>query len=281
MERYGNELARNYFEASFPSDFVRPSLENRKEFKKFLYDKYILLRYTPTGINQIKMIPTHYTSIQTSQIISPSTSSSSQADEIYISERSGGVECQEVGHFIQQIGENRKVTQKDSIGPLQFTRDELEKQSKKMKRQFEIEDKKKQDQLLRGMIAMHEISNKRKQNNELSNQIAKEKIQEENNRISESKLLRLEEKSQKLSEIESRRIEKRKEMKLRKQFEWDYYKNPFQDYSRSKISYHQPQPTIYPPIPKPNPTGSKGSSNQNKIHYLFKLDKKGIKYAVS
>lgn len=50
------------------------------------------------------------------------------------------------------------------------------------------------------------------------------------------------------------------------------------------VSYNQPE-TIYPPIPKPAPSHLKGLSRsqgkQKKSHYLFKLDKKGLKYAVS
>lgn len=216
MEKSGNEQARNYFEGSLPVDFIRPSHKNLKELKKFIHEKYILLRYIPVGPNNqiLSPPPSHLTQIlassSSSQIISPTASNS---DEIYICERSGDVD-REVDEFIKQIGENRKITPKDVIGPL-YQQEELKKQSEKMKRQFELEDRKKKDQYIRGMIAMNEICTKRKQMNELNNQKVKIKIEEENKRQDETKQLKFEEKSQKLSEMENRRVEKKKELRLK------------------------------------------------------------------
>lgn len=286
MEKFGNEQARKYYEASLPPDFIRPLTKDRKQFQQFIYEKYILLRYISSEINQIEILSNSLTNQVTSSSSLAITTTTTNSDDIYISERNGGELYQEVDKYIKKIGENRKVKKKETIGPLHSSIEELEKQSQKMKRQFELEDKKKQDQYIRGMMAMHEISTKKKQMNEINNLIVKEKIKEENQRIFETKNLKFEEKSQKLNEMENRRIEKKKEMKLKKQqeYEWNPYHNPFHDYTRNKISYNKTE-TIYPPIPKSTQPQLKGFSNsyqnKKKTQYLYQLDKKGLKYTVS
>lgn len=252
MEEKGNNKSNKYYEATLPPNFCRPSHTNSKEFHKFLYEKYVLLRYIQV---EDAALPISNIAAGNLQDIS---------EEQYKCERDGGEDDHELDKFIEKIGENRKVAPKVIIGPV-YQQKELEKQSILMKQQFINEDKRKEEQLYRSISAMHNISQRKKQLNHSHSEKMKPIKQEESKRQEELKLLQKEEKFQKYQQVEERRNSKRNEMKRRKFFL--FYGNS--SYAAARIhSFHDPNEnnSCYPPLPKKS--------------LLYKLDKKGLKYSI-
>jgi hypothetical protein len=273
MEKNGNKKSNQYFEATLTSSgFQRPSPRHSPQlFQKFLHDKYLLLRFIK--IQKHETIDQHLASLKVvTASRDVSTSAAEQQQQQYQCERYGKDDM-EVTKFIEKIGENRKIIQKETLGPL-YLQQELEKQSQRMKQQFVLEEKKKQDQLIRSMSAMHEISQRKKEFNRSQSEKMKPLKLEKEKQQKELKLIRREEKSQKSGESEKRRKERKEEAMKRNRFL--FYSNlsyctprihASSAPSASSAMSREEANSCYPPLPKKS--------------QLHRIDKRGLRYAVA
>jgi hypothetical protein len=272
MEKNGNIRHKKYYEAQLEADFIRPSHRDHHAFHKFLYDKYVLLRFIPL---EAPMATAAVTSDEARALVhGPNTtvffsndiSSSTSAHDQYKCERDGGEMDRQLDQFIERIGEKRKVIPKVLIGPIERQK-EQEKQSLKVKQQFLSEAKRKEEQFARSLSAIHTISHRKKENNIIKAKEMKLIKEQEERDKQELQARRFQDKEQRRNEAAVKRQEKKSELIRRKRHQ--YYSgfsygttalgqiHTFHDLSEDN--------SMYPPVPR-----------QSLLH---KIDKKGLKYS--
>ena len=264
MEKNGNKKKNQYYEASLPSDFHRPSHHNSHLFHQFIYEKYCLLRFI--SIQAPHELPKETYVMTLKDEFREQEGEEGEEEEEYKCERDGGNNEKELTKFIQRIGENRKIIPKEILGPV-YLQKELQKKSLEMKQRYVEEEKKKHDQLIRSISAIHKISQRKKEFNRSQSEMIKPFKEKKELQDKEWQFIRHEEKYQKICESEQRRKEKKAELKKRSRFL--FYSNLAYTTPRihSSLDSDEEKGSCYPPLPK-------------KI-YLHKFDKTGSRYTVS